>query len=455
MATGIGSWSTTAASNGSADSNINAAEGMPPSAVNDSMRQMMKSVADWLRDAGWIEFKEYTWTYASATSVTVAGQDVTAYFPAGRPVRAAGSSTGTIYGRVRSSSFSTNTTINFDWDSGSLSNETLAISVGLFNVTGQPTPSDFVRAVNMSKATDVSASSSMNIWSGLGNSLRIPGTATISAFSDAPRPGAFRFLQFGGAAPLVNSATLVVNDGEDYTAKTNDFAMVWAEGTATFHVRFFPREPDLSAGAVSRGFVYYTSDTSFSYASVIPANVSRVVVELWGGGGGGGGGHTSSLMRGAGGGGGGYSAKTISVASLSAITVITIGSGGAGSTNGTSDIDGSAGTTTSFGAHFSATGGSGGSFASGISQLGGVGGAGSGGDINLTGQTGGLSSPQAGSGTLGEILFGFGGDCANGGAGAMSNVGVAGLSPGGGGSGGNQVAGSAGNGAAGAAKISW
>jgi hypothetical protein len=41
-----------------------------------------------------------------------------------------GSTTGTIYGTISSSSFSTNTTVNFTWDSGSLQNETLAISVG-------------------------------------------------------------------------------------------------------------------------------------------------------------------------------------------------------------------------------------------------------------------------------------------------------------------------------------
>lgn len=453
MATGIGSWSTTAASNSNADSNINWAEGQAPSSVNDSARQMMKSLADWLRDAGWIEFKEYTCTYASATSVTVAGSNVTAYFPAGRPVRAVGSSTGTIYGRVRSSSFSTDTTINFDWDSGSLSNETLAISVSLLNFTGQPTPSDFVRAVNMSKAADVTASSSMNIWGVLGNSFNMPGTATVSAFNDAPRPGAFRVFRNTAAKTFINSGNLILPQGENFEAESGDMGFIWAEGTTTFVVNFFPRYPALDN--IARDFRYYTSDASFSYASVIPSNVSHILVELWGGGGGGGGGHTTSIMRGAGGGGGGYSMKRIAVASLSAVTVITIGAGGSGSANGTSAVNGSAGATTAFGGHFSATGGGGGTFASGTSQAGGAGGAGADGDINLTGQTGALSSPQSGAGTLGEILFGFGGDGANGGAGGMSNVGVAGLAPGGGGSGGNHVAGSAGNGAAGAAKISW
>lgn len=50
MATGVHSWSTTAASNSTADSNVNWAEGMAPSAVNDSARAEMASVAKFYAD---------------------------------------------------------------------------------------------------------------------------------------------------------------------------------------------------------------------------------------------------------------------------------------------------------------------------------------------------------------------------------------------------------------------
>src|SRR5262249_1548237 len=43
-------WSTTAASNATADSTINWAEGMAPSAVNDSARAEMAAVAKWRND---------------------------------------------------------------------------------------------------------------------------------------------------------------------------------------------------------------------------------------------------------------------------------------------------------------------------------------------------------------------------------------------------------------------
>lgn len=50
MATGVQSWSTTAATNASADTNINFAEGQAPSSLNDSCRALMASVAMWRDD---------------------------------------------------------------------------------------------------------------------------------------------------------------------------------------------------------------------------------------------------------------------------------------------------------------------------------------------------------------------------------------------------------------------
>jgi hypothetical protein len=50
MATGVVSWSQTAATNATADSAVNWAEGMAPSAVNDSARAQMASVAKYRDD---------------------------------------------------------------------------------------------------------------------------------------------------------------------------------------------------------------------------------------------------------------------------------------------------------------------------------------------------------------------------------------------------------------------
>lgn len=77
--------------------------------------------------------------YASSTSFTIAGADVTAAYHVGRRLRAVGVSTGTIYGRISVTSYApTTTTVTAVWDSGSLSNETLVISLSQIPVTGNP-----------------------------------------------------------------------------------------------------------------------------------------------------------------------------------------------------------------------------------------------------------------------------------------------------------------------------
>lgn len=136
-ATAIKSWSSTAGSNNSASPN-GAPEGMSPSGVNDTIRQNMASIRDWYVDPAWIDMG-YTYTYVSTTSFKISGADKTADFVVGRRVRAVGASTGTIYGVIATSAFSTDTTVTLTWDSGTLANETLAISIGLPSL-GKPIP---------------------------------------------------------------------------------------------------------------------------------------------------------------------------------------------------------------------------------------------------------------------------------------------------------------------------
>ncbi len=50
MATGLVSWSTTAATNATADASVNFAEGQAPSSLNDSARALMASMAKWRDD---------------------------------------------------------------------------------------------------------------------------------------------------------------------------------------------------------------------------------------------------------------------------------------------------------------------------------------------------------------------------------------------------------------------
>ena len=127
-------WSTTAGSN-TAPGSVNFAENQLPSTVNNSMRQVLADLRTDFEDGGWFNYG-HTTAYASSTTFTVASTNVTAIYTVGRRIRAVGSSTGTIYGVISASAFSTNTTVTIVWDSGSLSSETLAISVSKLDANG-------------------------------------------------------------------------------------------------------------------------------------------------------------------------------------------------------------------------------------------------------------------------------------------------------------------------------
>lgn len=158
---GIERYYTTAGSNTDVDG-INIAEGMAPSLVNNAMRQMVANVRKWFNDAEWVQFGSGDGppdiSYASATSFTVNGVDVTDEYHAGRRVKAVGSSTGTIYGTIQSSDFVTNTTVTVDWDSGQLENEALEIYLAILraNNPSQPNSAPGLQAIKGASAAILS-----------------------------------------------------------------------------------------------------------------------------------------------------------------------------------------------------------------------------------------------------------------------------------------------------------
>ena len=175
---------------------------------------------------------------------------------------------------------------------------------------------------------------------------------------------------------------------------------------------------NIAGNGTSGQFLSTDGDGSFSYADAPtvtaptqqifstagthtytkPSGCSKVKVTVIGAGGGGGGFRnrgTARYIHGAGGGGGagGTAIKLIDGASVGATETVTIGTGGAG---GVGMNDGTAGGTSSFGSHCSATGGAGGAHAgtshTNNSQVNrphtgyhGGGGIGTGGDLNLRG----------------------------------------------------------------------
>jgi len=151
----LGKYDTTAANNSATGTGaVSVAEGMLPSNINNAFRSVMADIRQHYNEAEWIEYGDgagtYTATYASATSFTIDGANVTAIYHAGRRVKAVASTPGTIYGTISSTSFSTNTTVNVTWDSGNLSSEAItSIHIGVLAKTNNSIPTGIIATGNI------------------------------------------------------------------------------------------------------------------------------------------------------------------------------------------------------------------------------------------------------------------------------------------------------------------
>lgn len=157
---GIKDYSTTA-SNNSSVGGISIAEGMLPSNINDAFRGLLADIREWYNDAEWVIYGDgdasFTIAYASATSFTVAGVDVTSIYHANRRVKIIGSSTGTVYGTISSSSFSTDTTVNVTLDSGAIQNESITVYLSILNATNSSIPAGIVGTTTLADGSVTTA----------------------------------------------------------------------------------------------------------------------------------------------------------------------------------------------------------------------------------------------------------------------------------------------------------
>jgi hypothetical protein len=157
---GIKDYSTTAANN-TTIGNINTAEGMLPSNINNCFRGLGAEIREWYNDSQWVIYGDgdngFTITYASATSFTVAGVDVTSFYHVGRRVKAIATTPGTIFGTISATTFSTNTTVTVVWDSGSLANEAVVIYVAALSKTNDSIPELVITNAKVAAAAAIDA----------------------------------------------------------------------------------------------------------------------------------------------------------------------------------------------------------------------------------------------------------------------------------------------------------
>ena len=142
----IGKYDTTAANNtATSTGSVSVAEGMLPSNINNAFRDLMADIRQFYNSSEWIEYGDgagtYTPAYASSTSFTIAGVNVTSAYHVGRRVKVVASTPGTIYGSITATSFSTNTTVTVAWDSGSLSDEAItSVHIGAISASNSSLP---------------------------------------------------------------------------------------------------------------------------------------------------------------------------------------------------------------------------------------------------------------------------------------------------------------------------
>ena len=157
---GIKDYSTTAANNTTIGS-ISVAEGMLPSNINNAFRGLAAEIREWFNDSQWVIYGDgdngFTITYASATSFTVTGVDVTSFYHVGRRVKAIATTPGTIYGTISATTFSTNTTVTVTWDSGSLANEAVVIYVAALSKTNDSIPELVITNAKVAAAAAIDA----------------------------------------------------------------------------------------------------------------------------------------------------------------------------------------------------------------------------------------------------------------------------------------------------------
>ena len=164
----LGKYDTTSANNTATGTNsVSVAEGMLPSNINNAFRSVMADIRQHYNSAEWIEYGDgagtYTATYASSTSFTIDGADVTAIYHAGRRVKVVASTPGTIYGTISSTSFSTNTTVNVTWDSGSLSSEAItSVHIGVLAKTNNSIPTGIIGTANIADGSVTAAKMAAN-----------------------------------------------------------------------------------------------------------------------------------------------------------------------------------------------------------------------------------------------------------------------------------------------------
>jgi len=162
-----------------------------------------------------------------------------------------------------------------------------AWNVAISSNTGATLVSNtFTGFQNFARATVVSHATTADIWAALGNQIDWTGTATTTAFPNAPQGGASRRLICAGACSFTAGANLLIDgvaSGSTMTCAANDTVIVEAISITQFkltRLRYDGRV-QVSAGnhvvTVTTGIGYATTNTMIRRYTTIQENVGTAI----------------------------------------------------------------------------------------------------------------------------------------------------------------------------------
>jgi hypothetical protein len=304
---GIKDYSSTAANNSSVGG-VSIAEGMLPSNINNAFRAITADIREFYNDSQWVIYGDgdgaHTFAYASGTSFTIAGANVTSVYHANRRIKAVGSSTGTIVGTISSSSFSTNTTVNVTWDSGSLQSETLVIYLAALSQTNNSIPLDVIDSGNLKS----NAVTTAKITNAAVTGDKLASTLDISGKTVTLPDGSVATAKLAADAVITskitdaNVTTAKIADSNVTTAKIADDAVTAAKiadavlvtnsehsghsvsdttlfTTSASDARYFRQD---STETISSGDTWSSGDTKIATTGAINARIVDLIDDVGG-----------------------------------------------------------------------------------------------------------------------------------------------------------------------------
>lgn len=133
------------------------------------------------------------------------------------------------------------------------------------------TGGNLTSALNEARATVVSHATTADIWGALGNQIDFTGTATVTAFPNAPQAGATRELICAGACSFTAGANMLIDgvtSGNTVTCAANDTVIVRAISTTQFKLTRLKADGTAQVSPAGGAMIYLSTITATGASTV-------------------------------------------------------------------------------------------------------------------------------------------------------------------------------------------